>query len=95
LPAVRGPALPESLLTTEGLQIRCTSDAQALYLLLLDAPSSSTVSIPDLDLAPGSLIKLFGSKRPIRYEQAGGVLTFHLPPLDRPPPYVFRVTSKP
>lgn len=67
--------------TREGIGVRFTKKANALYAISLGAPPGDSLSIKDLRAEPGMSASLLGEDGPIAWEQAGDGITFSLPAL--------------
>lgn len=68
--------------TTDGIDIRFTRKADALYAFLLAKPGGSQVVIPSLRPAAGAKVSLLGGPAPLSWSQAGGGLIVKTGPLN-------------
>lgn len=83
--------------TEDGARVRFTSKGDALYIILLDRPKASEISIEGVRLEPGSIVTLLGDDADqIEAWQNGDRLVIQFPfELTDPQPHVFRVSPKP
>ncbi len=72
--------------TRQGIGIRFTQKADALYAILLETPGGSQVTLLNLHLAPGTKIALLGLESPLAWQQAeaGVIVSFPAPPPSSP-----------
>jgi hypothetical protein len=83
--------------TKDGARVRFTSKGDTLYVILLDKPKGSEISIESVRLKPGSTVVLLGDDADqIVASQAGGPLVIQLPvELTDLQTCVFRITPRP
>jgi alpha-L-fucosidase len=66
--------------TTDGLRVRFTQKGDAVYAFLLGKPNTSTITIRDLTLKPGSTVTLLGFTGNVNWTQKTSNLQLDLPP---------------
>jgi alpha-L-fucosidase len=69
--------------TGDGLSVRYTETADALYAIVMGTPSGNTVVLPDLDADDGALVELLGHRAPVAWHRATNGIAVELP--GRPP----------
>jgi alpha-L-fucosidase len=65
--------------TDQGIGVRFTVKANTLYASLLGIPRSSTITLRQVSLKPGSRISLLGTLKPLSWSQDGADIKVFLP----------------
>ena len=82
--------------TEDGIDVRYTQTAGALYATLLDTPRGAEVRIPGLRPDPAAAVRLLGHAAPLAWRQDGDGLAITLPDgLAPAPAHAFEVAPKP
>ncbi|AUB44394.1 FUCA, alpha-L-fucosidase (plasmid) [Nostoc flagelliforme CCNUN1] len=84
--------------TSEGLQVRYTTNKGNLYAVLLDTPTSRRITIQGLVLPRNTTITMLGVRCQLRWEQYGQNLFITLPDMSRlkkSPAYTLRISNIP
>lgn len=83
-------------ITTEEIEVRFTQKAETLFVILLDTPKQSSVTIKSLEVAENATIKWLGYNDDIEWVQKGENLTIMLPnAIEKSPAYAISITPKP
>ncbi|HLO87750.1 MAG TPA: alpha-L-fucosidase [Nostocaceae cyanobacterium] len=84
--------------TSEGIQVRYTTNKGNLYAVLLNTPSSQTVTIKGLTLLKNTKIAMLGVKGQLEWQQNGDSLVITLPNLsaiEKSPAYTLKISQIP
>ncbi len=82
--------------TLDNIGVRYTQKPDALYVLLLDKPKETQITIQSLRIGTNSKIQLLNQENNLDWEQEGENLTISIPEdLVDSPAYVFKITPKP
>ncbi len=83
-------------ITSNGIQVRFTQNEETLYVIILDSPTESSITIKSLQVAENSTIKWLGYNDEIEWLQKGENLTIMLPnAIEKSPAYAISITPKP
>ncbi|MEM7712130.1 MAG: alpha-L-fucosidase [Cyanobacteria bacterium P01_A01_bin.68] len=84
--------------TSEGIQIRYTTNRNNLYAVLLDTPTTRKITIPGLVLPKYTTITMLGVKERLSWQQDGQNLSITLPDMsevERSPAYTLKIDKIP
>ncbi|QSJ19224.1 alpha-L-fucosidase [Nostoc sp. UHCC 0702] len=84
--------------TSEGLQVRYTTNRGNLYAVLLDTPTSHQITIQGLVLPRNTTITMLGVRGRLKWEQYGQNLLITLPQMSKvkkSPAYTLRISNIP
>lgn len=80
--------------TTSGDEIRFTQKGDSLFVILMDRPEQTDIEILDLNVEPGSSIRLLGHDGLLHWSQQKNTLKVALPvPLMSSPAYALEISS--
>jgi len=65
--------------TADGLDVRFTQKADALYATVLGEPKGTAITLKSVMLQPGSEVVLLGNTQPLKWKQAGEDVAVTLP----------------
>ena len=82
--------------TDDGVDVRFTRTADALFATLLATPSTPGFELRNLHLAPGSTVSLLGAQKPVTWRQTDTGLAVTVPsPWPDSPAHALRITPVP
>ncbi|MEM9675474.1 MAG: alpha-L-fucosidase, partial [Bacteroidota bacterium] len=77
--------------TTEGGRVRFTQKDGAVYMILLDEPENSSVTINDFPLSSINSLNALEANQTINFQLEGGTLTLELPEMEEASAYAFKM----
>ncbi|GAA6617353.1 alpha-L-fucosidase [Scytonema sp. NUACC26] len=84
--------------TSEGIEVRYTTNKDNLYAILLDTPIGNTIAIQGLTLPKDAAIEMLGMEEELQWQQDNEHLVVTLPNLEameKSPAYTFKISSIP
>ena len=77
--------------TTQGLDLRFTSNEYAVYVTLLGGPSESELRIEGLEAPASANVQLLGREGDLKWGQDGADMVIQLPDLPEAPAHSLRI----
>ena len=77
--------------TSQGLDLRFTSNEYALYVTLLGTPSESEIRVEGLEAPTGANVQLLGREGDLNWGQDGADMMIQLPDLPEAPAHSLRI----
>lgn len=89
------PWLTAAGATLDGIPVRFTQKAGAVYATLLDTPQHAQVTLPKLQAEAATRITLCGSNAELGWTQSSSGITVSIPPLEVSPAHALKISPAP